>query len=358
MTAQRTSLINKVRDSLLSLVPGGLDNYFVLMVSGGSDSVALLQLLLQLCTDARGGTDNLLVLHVNHQLRGDDALADEHFVKGLCEELGIDYKAERADVASFAKKARASVEQAGRTLRYELAEQARAAFSTQLCMQEPSGKTWCPESYILTAHTAEDRAETLLQRMIVGGGSGSLASIPKRNGFVVRPLLDCSRLELRGWLTDKNVSKQGKLWCEDATNLDTSYSRAFVRHELLPLLAERNPRIVESLNRTAEILTSESTWIDGQAALLLPLTRDSFNAPLPLLRRAVYLACNEAIQELAPEARITFEQVELIAKEGGTPGFACQIPGGIEVRNKRGQLSFIKAKPPQHSPKDEWSTKN
>ena len=352
MTARRTSLINKVEDSLLSLVPGGLDNSFVLMVSGGSDSVALLLLLCELCTDARGSTDNLLVLHVNHQLRGADALADEHFVRELCEELGISCEVACADVAAFAKKTGVGVEQAGRTLRYELAEQARVALSAEPGAHEPTGRTWHPEGYILTAHTAEDRAETLLQRIIVGGGSGSLASIPKRNGFVLRPLLECSRQELQSWLTEKSMSVQGSLWREDATNLDTSYSRAFVRHELLPLLAERNPRILESLNRTAEILTSESSWIDEQAALLLPLTGDSFNAPLPLLRRAVYLACNEAIQELAPDARITFEQVELISQKGGTPGFACQIPGGIEVRNKHGLLNFTKAKPPKHDPRE------
>jgi tRNA(Ile)-lysidine synthase len=207
-------------------------------------------------------------------------------------------------------------------------------------------------SCILTAHTADDRAETLLQRLLVGGGSGSLSSIPARNGCVVRPLLNCTKEELRRWLVAQNVCIDGYLWREDATNLDTAYSRAFVRHELMPLLTKRNPRIVEGLNRTADLLADESAWLDEQAARLLPLSKDSFAAPLPLLRRAIYLACNQAIDELACEARITFEHVNLIAREGARTGFACQIPGGIEVRNVRGSLQFKKAKPPRHDPRN------
>jgi tRNA(Ile)-lysidine synthase len=164
-------------------------------------------------------------------------------------------------------------------------------------------------------------------------------------------MLDCSKQELQDWITHKGLHINGRLWCEDATNLDATYPRAFVRHELLPLLEQRNPQIVKSLNRTAEILTAESSWMNQQAADLLPLTIASFSAPPPLLRRAVYLACNLAIEELAPEARITFEHVDLIAREGGKSGFACQIPGGIEVRMVKGSLTYKKAKPPLHDPR-------
>ena len=361
MTVQKlTSLLDKVEESLAILGLDAFQSPRVLMVSGGCDSVALLLLMHELCLKAQGSTEGLLVLHLNHQLRGEESLADELFVAKLCEQLGVACRTERRDVAAYAKEAGLGIEQAGRALRYELAEAARIALAETLGAQirqvEQStrgflGKQPEPQGFILTAHTADDRAETLLQRLIVGGGSSSLASIPKRNGYVVRPLLDCTKQELQSFVTQKNLPINGCLWREDATNRDTQQSRAFVRHELLPLLAERNPRIIESLNRTAEILTSESIWLDEQALKLLPLTQDSFSAPLPLLRRAIYLACNKAIQELAPQARITFEQVELIARQGSTPGFACQIPGGIEVRNTGGQLSFVKAKPPKHDPR-------
>lgn len=380
----QTDLHARVARSLLSL--GLADGRpLLLMVSGGSDSVALLQLTRDFFTHtddtasaggapatggipvggtaatdgtaaagnaasangipAMGGTAApLLVLHVNHLLRGSDADADEHFVVRLCAGLGIGCIVEREDVAALAAATGEGTEQAGRRLRYRFAEAALDAFSKELGVEPAAGR-------ILTAHTSDDRAETLLQRLIVGGGGNSLSSIPRRNGRIVRPLLDCTREELRDWLTESGNSVEGSLWREDATNLDTNYSRAFVRHELLPLLAKRNPQIVEGLNRTAEVLSDESAWMDQLASELLPLRRESFAAPLPLVRRAVYLACNQAISELAPGARVTFRHIDLIVNEGSRNGFACQIPGGIEVRTRKGSVYFKKAKPPRHDPR-------
>ena len=321
----------------------------VLMVSGGSDSVALLHLASELCGNKGSGAslekprNPLLVLHVNHMLRGSESDADERFVVALCEKLGAPCTVERVDVAAAAATGE-GVEQTARTLRYELAEAALDAFCKTLDVGHSEGR-------ILTAHTSDDRAETFLQRIIVGGGGSSLSSIPQQNGRVVRPLLRCSRQELRNWLLGRAQDSNVCLWREDATNLDTHFSRAFVRHELLPLLAERNPRIVEGLNRTATVLSDESAWMDELALQLLPLSPRSFESPLPLLRRAVYLACNQAIAEFAPAARVTFEHVELIVKNGNKEGFACQIPGGIEVRMHRGTVLFSKAKPPKHDPR-------
>lgn len=310
----------------------------LLMVSGGSDSLALLRLTQKMCAP----DTTLQVLHINHQLRGAEAKADESFVVDVCKALDVPCKVAQFDVAGIAAQTKEGTEQAGRRLRYQEAEETLAS----LCSLHNQN-----QGFILTAHTADDRAETLLQRLIVGGGGSSLSSIPWSNGSVVRPLLDCTRQELRDWLLTQDKLGLEHFWREDATNEDTYYSRAFVRHEVLPLLATRNPRIVESLNRTADVLSTESAWLDEQASELLPLSKTSFDAPLPLLRRAVYLACNKAIAELAPGARITYDHVDLICTEGNTEGFACQIPGGIELRHKKGVLVFSKAKPPQHDPR-------
>lgn len=344
---KQNELVDKVKDSFLSLGLAAFEGPALLMVSGGSDSVALLLLVHDLYRQEQGNIDDLLVLHVNHQLRGNDADDDDRFVGKLCAHLGITCHRERASVAELAHDTRMGVELAGRTIRYQLAEKARDALLAKHAATDKTDAA-CP---ILTAHTADDRAETLLQRLIVGGGGSSLASIPKQNGHVMRPLLNCTRLELREWLIARNTSLDGCLWREDATNLDTSYSRAYVRHTLIPLLEKRNPRIIESLNRTSDVLTCESEWMDEQARQLLPLTTASFDAPLAVLRRAIYLACNQALQEMAPEARITYEHIDLIAQEGGRNGFACQIPGGIEIRMTRGHLTFTKAKPPRHDPR-------
>ncbi|MDR2672771.1 MAG: tRNA lysidine(34) synthetase TilS [Coriobacteriales bacterium] len=308
----------------------------VLMVSGGSDSVALARLMPTLYP-----ANHFEVLHVNHQLRADAADADESFVQKLCAELDLPCTIERINVAALAKKRGESLEQAGRAARYERAE----ALLDELCL----AKGMLPQQgRIATAHTMDDRAETYLMRVIVGGGSGSLASIPYQRGRIIRPLLDCRKQVLADWLRENFGASA---WREDASNADTAQARAFVRHDLLPLLAGRNPTIVETLARSADVLTVESAYLTAAAEELLPLTSASFNAPLALLRRAIYLAADAAFKELAPGARITFEHIDLIAAKGAKPGFACHLPGGIEVRNSKGELRFFAAKPPQHDPR-------
>jgi hypothetical protein len=118
----------------------------------------------------------------------------------------------------------------------------------------------------------------------------------------------------------------------------------------MPLLQSRNPKILETLSKTADVLATESAYLDEQAQALLPLTTASFQAPLALLRRAIYLAYAQAAQTLAPDARISFEHINRIASEGARAGFAWHLPGGIEVRNIKGSLIFSPAKPPKHNP--------
>jgi tRNA(Ile)-lysidine synthase len=322
--------------------PLSMQTPVLLMVSGGSDSVSMAHLLPKLYPQ-----NKFYVLHVNHQLRGQDASADEQFVAELCQQLDLPYKIERVDVAAIAAQQGDNLEQAGRKLRYSLANAELDDICDDLGVDPASGR-------IATAHTIDDRAETLLMRIIVGGGSASLSSIPYRNQRVIRPLLDCRREDLQTWLLEQGVGfgtlSSSQPWREDASNADTTYSRAFVRHKIMPLLQERNPKILETLAKNANVLAAESAYLDQQARALLPLQTASFQAPLALLRRAIYMAYSEAAQDLAPDARIDFEHIDLIAKQGARFGFACHLPGGIELRNVKGHLSFKVAKPPRHTP--------
>jgi tRNA(Ile)-lysidine synthase len=329
------------------LAPGAL---VLLLVSGGSDSVAMAHLLPLLYPQ-----NNFAVLHVNHGLRSQAADEDERFVVELCAMLGLPCWVERVDVAATAAQTGDNVEQAGRKLRYARAHTRLECWCDEQGVAPTNGR-------IATAHTLDDRAETLLMRVIVGGGSGSLGSIPYCNGVVVRPLLDCRHNALRTWLLTQEgaggqgavelsqAARVGKLWCEDESNADTTYARAYVRHELLPLLKKRNPRILETLAKNANVLACESAYLDEQAHALLPLTSASFLAPEALLRRAIYLAYKEVADGLAPDARISFEHIDCIAREGARLGFARHLPGGIEVRNVKGRLVFCVAKPPRHIP--------
>ena len=207
-------------------------------VSGGADSVALLRLLAEL--RAQMGIQ-LSVLHFHHQLRGADADQDELFVTRLAQELGFAFVADRADVAGEARRHGWNLEDAGRRLRYQFF--ASAAGSHGL-------------NRVAVAHTANDQAETVLAHLLRGTSLAGLAGIYPVAGSIIRPLLDTQREELRAYLS---VLKQP--WREDASNLDTSRTRARIRHKLLPLLqSEFEPASVMRLARMAGLAREEERF--------------------------------------------------------------------------------------------------
>jgi len=198
-------------------------------VSGGADSVALLRQLAEL--RAQLGV-RLFILHFHHQLRGADADADEMFVAGLAREFEFDFLSDRADVAGEARRNGWNLEDAARRLRYQ--------FFNSVAVSHGLDR-------VAVAHTANDQAETLLAHLFRGTGPAGLAGIYPVAGRIIRPLLDIERNELRDYLLSLNQS-----WREDASNHDTTRTRARIRHKLLPFLQQEfDPAAVAHLARLA-----------------------------------------------------------------------------------------------------------
>jgi tRNA(Ile)-lysidine synthase len=311
----------------------------ILMVSGGSDSVALARLLPALYPQ-----HDYTILHVNHHLRGEESDADERFVVALAAELGLPCEVAHLDLSGSG-----NVEQAAREGRYAAARALLIRTSKQDAFQvgtPGSGRAMhAPTAMarIVTAHTCDDRIETFLMRVIKGGGAGSLASIPYVNAEIIRPLLDCTREQLQDWSSAANDKQL--LWREDATNADTAYLRAFVRHEVIPQLKARNPRLEETLARSLDLLGEEDAFLAKQAAELTerylvvdrippqPIATIStalFAHDPVLVRRVIRLACLEVMPS---GARLTSEHIRHIANGGARVGFATDIPGDVTVRN-------------------------
>lgn len=211
----------------------------IVAVSGGADSVALLDLLASLpCYSFR-----LIVAHLNHLLRGDESDRDEQFVQQLAARYGLPCEVSRTDVRQLAHERRLSLEEAGREARYSFFEQLRQAYSA---------------TAIAVAHHADDQAETLLMRLLRGAGIGGLSAMaPRTAQAVIRPLLTLSRTELRMHLDSIGLSFR-----EDSSNQDRSFLRNRVRHELLPKLATYNPAIAERLAATASLLGEDELLLE------------------------------------------------------------------------------------------------
>jgi tRNA(Ile)-lysidine synthetase-like protein len=212
-------------------------------VSGGADSVALLLLLI--ANRKKLGT-TLSVLHFNHKLRGAAADADEKFVAALAHKCKLPFHSANAAVKTIAKNTKANLEATARRLRY--------AFFSECATEHHLDK-------IVVAHTADDQAETVLAHIFRGSGLSGLGGIHPQVGKIVRPLLSASRADLRLYL-----KAQKQIWREDATNRDTSKTRARIRKILIPQLKkEFQPRIVEHLVSLSSHARQDDALLDHLA---------------------------------------------------------------------------------------------
>ena len=200
-----------------------LQDKVLVALSGGADSVALLRILLSL-----GYTCECA--HCNFHLRGLESDRDESFVRQFCEEHSIPLHVTHFDTSAYAKEHHLSIEMAARELRYEWFEQIRKEIGA---------------SVIAIAHHRDDSVETFLLNLMRGAGINGLKGIPVKNGYIVRPLSSVSR---EGILDYLQSIKQD--YVTDSTNLEDEYMRNKIRLNILPLMKEMNPSVMETIQET------------------------------------------------------------------------------------------------------------
>ena len=316
----------------------------ILMVSGGADSMALLHMAATEPLDLGDGAglvriakERLHVLHVNHLLRGEDADADQHFVQDACDSLDIPCTVLRVDVAKLAQERDGNVEEIGRRVRYDAARE----LAQKLCADQGVSRQ---KAKILTAHTADDRAETFMMNVMRGSGMSGLASIPRHRGLIYRPLLDYTHDQLKDWL-----KARGLYWHEDATNTDTHYLRAYMRHNVLPLLKARNPMLVQTVCKIADLMTDEDDYLEAKAARKLrqitlrksesSLVLDALklsSTDVVIARRVVRIVA----RQLIPEAWLEFRHVDAVLEAVAAGVGVANLPQNLEARVRLGTVTF------------------
>ncbi len=316
----------------------------ILMVSGGADSMALLHMAATEPLDLGDGAglvrvakERLHVLHVNHLLRGADADADQHFVQETCDSLGIHCTVLRVDVAKLAQERDGNVEEIGRRVRYDAARE----LAQKLCAEQGVSRQ---KAKILTAHTADDRAETFMMNVMRGSGMSGLASIPRHRGLIYRPLLDYTHDQLKDWLKTRTLE-----WHEDATNTDTHYLRAYMRHNVLPLLKARNPMLVQTVCKIADLMADEDDYLEAKAARKLrqitlrksesSLVLDALklsSTDVVIARRVVRIVA----RQLIPEAWLEFRHVDAVLEAVAAGVGVANLPQNLEARVRLGTVTF------------------
>jgi len=309
-------------------------------VSGGADSVGLLRLFAEL-RETLGIVP--CVVHFNHQLRGRASDADEKFVAKLAVRHGLEFFVARENIATKAKRERANLEDAARRARY--------AYFEQLVRE---GRI----TRIAVAHTADDQAETVLAHILRGTGLAGLGGIHPVAGNVFRPLLAIRRGQLRAYLKAKKQS-----WRDDATNRDTTRTRARIRRQLLPFLEKKfNASAVEHLCQLAELAREDNANLESHAELRAGALAKENKEGIAIAVRDIALGTKSSGKHWHEGARAMAKRLvrQLVRKvkphagelgaghveavlhlaAHGHSGKALQLPGGVEVRRERDTLFF------------------
>ena len=271
----------------------------LVMLSGGADSVCLLDVAVKL--GAR-----VSALHVNYGLR-DEAGADEEHCRALCARLGVPLHVEHVELSG------GNLQASARDARYALAER-------------------LAEGDFAAAHTLSDQAETVLYRLASSPGRRSLLAMPPRRGRLVRPLLRATGADTR-----EHCRRAGLEWREDASNIDPRFARSRIRHEVMPVLEEVAPGAERTIAETAALLRDEAEVLE--AAVDAALTDD-----LAVIATLPPALGREVLRRLAgaPLGRDRVDEILALAGRGGT--VALDVTGGLRAVVEYGHVHFTRAR--------------
>ena len=193
---------------------------------------------------------DISLVHCNFHLRDEESEGDENFILELGDALDLEVFVEHFDTKAYAEDKKISIQMAARELRYQWFEELRDSLSFD---------------YVLTAHHADDNLETFFINLIRGTGLEGLTGIPKRNEFILRPLLPFSRESIETFAKNNHLS-----WREDSSNASSKYLRNKIRHEMMPVLRELNPQLLESFQKTQSHLKKSSHLIEDYVSAIFP----------------------------------------------------------------------------------------
>jgi tRNA(Ile)-lysidine synthase len=304
----------------------------VAMISGGRDSVCLLDVAARLC-----GAGRVRALHVNYGLRGEGSEADERHCEALCARLGVALETVRE---RWPGERAGNLQAWAREARYAAAERIAAALDAH--------------ALVATGHTASDQVETILYRLAASPGRRALLGMGAREGRVVRPLLAASREQTAAY-----CRARGLQWREDPTNECERYARARVRARLVPALRAVHPAAEANVLRTAALLREETELLDALVERELadgeeiPLARLE-RLPRALQRLVVVRLAERAAGRLVPQAGERVTEILALGDRGGRAelhvgGLAGAVVEGGVLRMVRlaPRASRAAAPPPQ-----------
>ena len=296
----------------------GLPEHGLVVVgfSGGADSTALAHWLME-----RIDSKRMVLAHLNHMLRGEEAERDEAAVRAFAGQMGLRLVVSRENVKALAEQRGMGLEECGRAVRYE--------FFQSLLTGE--------NDRILTAHNADDNAETMLLNLCRGTGLSGLCGIPRERDNILRPLLGVTREEIEAYCAHNGLS-----FVTDSTNLTAAFARNKIRLEVLPVLKELNPRVIQSMSQTADLLKQDSQFLKSEGEKLLTAAKGEYGLSVKMLKEAGEALHRTVLRLWLRENGCTepekkhLDALLLCLEQGG----AVSLPGNRIARCRQGVLSI------------------
>ncbi|MCD7828786.1 MAG: tRNA lysidine(34) synthetase TilS, partial [Clostridiales bacterium] len=279
----------------------------ILGVSGGADSMCMLSFFNEY---SRKKGFNIICAHVNHGIRGSEADYDEEFVGSYCSKHGIKFTAAHYDVPKIAAASKESQELCGRRLRYE--------FFNSIA----------PNAKIATAHNLNDCMETFLLNLARGTGLKGLCGIPKVQGNIIRPLIECTREEIEAYNAEHGVP-----FVTDSTNLCDDYTRNKIRHNVIPVLNEINPSFSSVFLSCISSLADTEDYIESVVSLSFSNAKSERGFSAAYINALPKAVRDRVILEIARfygAGETEYKHVAIISdflEKGG----ALTLPGGVTV---------------------------
>ncbi len=306
----------------------GAEGQVVAMVSGGRDSVCLLDVAV-----AVRGAENVRALHLNYGLRARASYDDERHCAELCSQLGVWLELVRVGED---ERGSGNLQAWARERRYEVARRLAAEL----------------DAPVATGHTASDQVETILYRLAASPGRRALLGMSPREGWLVRPLLGVTRDQTAAY-----CRARGLAWREDTSNDDLRYARVRVRKLLVPALRAVHPAAQRSVRRTARLLREETELLDGLVADELKGSESIAIERLaqlhPALARLIVVRLAEEVAgALVPQAGERVGEILALGRRGGPA--ELHVGGNVGARIEAGALSMVRL--PAGEPAPEGST--
>lgn len=286
--------------------------------SGGADSSALVHYL-------KSRTKNLLCVHINHMIRGEEAIRDEFFCKSICKQYGVKFASFRVDIPYLAEERHQGIEQTAREERYRIFK--------GLLSQNPEYKC------IATAHNANDDAETIVFNLTRGTATG-VAGIRPVVGNIMRPLILTTREEILEYCERHNIQ-----YVKDSTNEDVDYTRNYIRHHVVPALEKINPNFIEAASRLAQTATWDREYFDKIVSKIFEDNKIEDKIDLDLIASLETPIASRVLQRMSGD-RLDYKSIQAclrLLSEGGV-GKKINLPQGISFKLERGYAHFIETK--------------